>query len=412
MIDKGEGDRLQKQQQRENLREVIQYCENKVDCRRQMVLQYFGEKFDKSECNRTCDNCERTTRVSMVDRTDYALKALELSQEITDKHTLNILLDIFRGSSGKRSLNYQNCTYYGSGKDLSRIEAERILQSMVTNQVFRTHSETNAGGFTTSYLKLGNKWKDLKNGKLKITLTVCDEDVNEVPPKDRVYTTKKESAKKRQIKIVESEQEEEFLNEDVGFFEDYDFDQDQDQDISLYQDEENDDSSEAEIYEEAFDLKSSDYPSSPVYNTTSSTTNYSHNSETVSLSNLDPEYQSIISRGNGGNNKFSNSSNKNATNNTDTKNLTHSNNTNTPVNSISRAIAPGHCYDNLIQWRDAIAQSKKLNTAFVISNGLLGQIARKLPGNRSELGEIPGMTADKVEKYGQDIIDITRRFIL
>jgi bloom syndrome protein len=41
MIDKSEGDKMQKQQQRENLREVIQFCENQVDCRRQLVLQVF-----------------------------------------------------------------------------------------------------------------------------------------------------------------------------------------------------------------------------------------------------------------------------------------------------------------------------------------------------------------------------------
>ncbi len=94
MIDKSEGDKMQKQQQRENLREVIQFCENQVDCRRQLVLQvfqfdeigyvdefqYFNERFDKSQCNRTCDNCERTNDVISVDRTDYAIKALKLGK--------------------------------------------------------------------------------------------------------------------------------------------------------------------------------------------------------------------------------------------------------------------------------------------------------------------------------------------
>jgi hypothetical protein len=30
---------------------VVEYCENVIDCRRQLVLQYFNENFDPSACN-------------------------------------------------------------------------------------------------------------------------------------------------------------------------------------------------------------------------------------------------------------------------------------------------------------------------------------------------------------------------
>jgi bloom syndrome protein len=38
MIEKGEGSEEEKERQRDNLRSVIRYCENKIDCRRRMVL--------------------------------------------------------------------------------------------------------------------------------------------------------------------------------------------------------------------------------------------------------------------------------------------------------------------------------------------------------------------------------------
>lgn len=64
LIDKGEGNQDQKDRQRNNLRQVISFCENKVDCRRalilaviQFLLQYFGEIFKAEDCKRTCDNC-------------------------------------------------------------------------------------------------------------------------------------------------------------------------------------------------------------------------------------------------------------------------------------------------------------------------------------------------------------------
>ena len=45
----------------ENLKRVVQYAENRIDCRRAMILNYFGENFDPSECKKnkqtTCDNC-------------------------------------------------------------------------------------------------------------------------------------------------------------------------------------------------------------------------------------------------------------------------------------------------------------------------------------------------------------------
>lgn len=79
MIDKGEGGAEQKQTQRDNLREVIQYCENKIDCRRSLILRYFGENFDRDQCNKTCDNCESKKTVKSVDMTEEAKVVLKLS---------------------------------------------------------------------------------------------------------------------------------------------------------------------------------------------------------------------------------------------------------------------------------------------------------------------------------------------
>lgn len=415
MIDKGDGDRLQKQQQRDNLRDVIQYCENKVDCRRVLVLQYFGEKFDKTECNRTCDNCERTTKVTIIDRTVYALKALKLAQDIDDRYTLNSLLDAFRGSAAKKILKYQHCEGYGAGRELSRTEAERILQSMATNQVFRTHNETNAGGFTTSYLKLGNKWKDLQNGKMKITLTVCEEDSIGGPRKNydnsiqtkkagntcnNVTSATKTNTNKRKTPIIEDDDDEEYFEN--GYLDEYNGESE-----SEIEDQISD--SDSICYEE--ERGNNSVPSSPVYNATSFN---SHSREKennfISLTKLAPEYQSILHRGEvssmiNDTEKLKNTSKSNENNN-------ESNNFNTNTTKYSNSAPSGVCYDYLIQWRDRIAQEKKLNAAFVLTNSVLGQIARLLPGDFEELKKIPGMSDEKVSKYGSGIISITNKYIL
>lgn len=44
-----------------NLRKIVEYCENVVDCRRSLQLNYFAEHFTSEQClenpRTACDNC-------------------------------------------------------------------------------------------------------------------------------------------------------------------------------------------------------------------------------------------------------------------------------------------------------------------------------------------------------------------
>lgn len=419
MIDQGDGDREQKQQQRDNLRDVITFCENKIDCRRAQVLGYFGENFDKSQCNRTCDNCERNTELTIVDRTNYALKALKLAQEIDDRYTLIGLLDAFRGSTAKKALKFQDCQNYGAGRELSKSEAERLLQAMVNTQVLRTYNQTNPSGFTTSYVKLGPKWKDLEMGKMKITLTVCE---NEAPNlKEKPLKTKKASTMaasklstsvtmmKRKATVIDSDSEGEG---EVGYIDD-EFDSFINDEEEIEEEEESD----FQCYEEEIEPK---MPSSPVYNNTSLNKKNPVENNYVSISKLAPEYQSILYRGEVSSNINFVSDSKSKLVNTIPVTKKDESVLSKPGTSLSSTISSmtssvptsGSCYDYLVKWRDRVAQEKKLNAAFVLSNSVLGQIARQLPLDQEELEKIPGMTHEKISKYGNDILIITNRYIM
>lgn len=50
----------------------VSYCENDVDCRRLIQLVHFGEKFDSSTCQKTCDNCVKVTSFIEKDVTEIA----------------------------------------------------------------------------------------------------------------------------------------------------------------------------------------------------------------------------------------------------------------------------------------------------------------------------------------------------
>lgn len=73
----------------ENLSQVVSYCENKVDCRRSLQLQYLGENFDKRLCNGTCDNCRNNAPTEVRDVTAHVNNLLSLgmkNQHIVDLH--------------------------------------------------------------------------------------------------------------------------------------------------------------------------------------------------------------------------------------------------------------------------------------------------------------------------------------
>ncbi|KAI8866127.1 ATP-dependent DNA helicase, partial [Ramicandelaber brevisporus] len=131
MIDKGEGDRDQKDRLRGNLQRVVQFCENKNECRRQLVLAYFGERFDQSRCNKACDNCRRSVETEMRDMTTDAQAVARIVMQISkDKVTLNLALDIFRGMKHQRIVNSGYDTSvrdYGSGSKMSKGDAERLF---------------------------------------------------------------------------------------------------------------------------------------------------------------------------------------------------------------------------------------------------------------------------------------------
>jgi predicted AlkP superfamily pyrophosphatase or phosphodiesterase len=62
---------------------VVAYCLNEVDCRRQIVLEHFGEDFNPQDCGGTCDNCAACPVVEVHDVTEYARKCLNLFKQIT-----------------------------------------------------------------------------------------------------------------------------------------------------------------------------------------------------------------------------------------------------------------------------------------------------------------------------------------
>lgn len=165
LIDKGEGSAEQKERQRDNLNQMIMFCENKSECRRKHLLAYFGDKFDPAQCHGTCDVCKKinsgeAVNVVKKDVTQEAKSIINLISEIERSNvTVNMAIDIFRGSKGQKLVKdgFDSLREHGVGKSFLKHEAEKIFRALIMEGYLRENCLPNNAGFISSYLKVTTK---------------------------------------------------------------------------------------------------------------------------------------------------------------------------------------------------------------------------------------------------------------
>lgn len=81
----------------------ISFAEETVECRRVQLLQYFGETFDSSNCNKTCDVCQSCSGTvhESRDMSPLSLELLDLVTATNSAFSLNHVVDVFYGSMSK-----------------------------------------------------------------------------------------------------------------------------------------------------------------------------------------------------------------------------------------------------------------------------------------------------------------------
>ena len=192
MIDDGEGSREQKERQREMLRNVVQFCENRADCRRVQILKYFNEMFRQEDCKGACDNCNSQTVFENRDYTQHAIRAVQLVERIQeDNVTLLHCVDVFRGARNKKitDLRHDQTDQYGAGASLERGSVERLFYRLITEDALQEEQILNRGGFPLQFLKLGRKAREFAHGRRKIQLQI------RLSPKAKSHeTTKKKKS--------------------------------------------------------------------------------------------------------------------------------------------------------------------------------------------------------------------------
>ncbi|CAI5759089.1 unnamed protein product [Candida verbasci] len=151
------------------LRQVVQYCENKTDCRRKLVLQYFNESFDPKNCGKQCDNCKNFNHITVIEKdvTEYAKDIIKLVKSIQkQKVTILHCQDVFKGLNHSKIVKMRHNTneYHGKGKSLDRTDIERIFFYLLSEQCLQEY-QLMKSGFASTYVSTGKNANLVLNGR-------------------------------------------------------------------------------------------------------------------------------------------------------------------------------------------------------------------------------------------------------
>ncbi|KAI5307357.1 ATP-dependent DNA helicase sgs1, partial [Ascosphaera atra] len=194
MIDEGDGDERVKERQRDMLRTMVDYCTNRVDCRRVQILRYFSERFTNDQCKKCCDTCRSNMKFKYEDYTSYALEAMRLVQRTFTRHRLTIknYEDAFRGSRSKKLEALRNDSAFGAGASLDHTILARLFQQLLTdNALAEDNNAKNGLGFSLKYIILGPMAHHFLRGSRKVQIAV---EVKSAGAQKKAGTRRKKSA--------------------------------------------------------------------------------------------------------------------------------------------------------------------------------------------------------------------------
>jgi ATP-dependent DNA helicase RecQ len=187
LLDQSEGDAEFKRIQRRKLEALLGYCEA-VECRREALLGYFGEKYPAPCLN--CDNCSQTA--TAWDGTVAAQKALSCVYRTGQRFGAAHLTDILVGDDNERILRLQHhrIKTFGAGKELSKTEWRSVYRQLLAAGMLSVNI-----GKISGYHLTEKSWQVLK-GELQVR-----------------FRKDPRPVKKAKIKKISSKQPPEFMDD-------------------------------------------------------------------------------------------------------------------------------------------------------------------------------------------------------
>lgn len=161
MLEASQGTDHFKRIERQKLDAMLGLCEV-TGCRRQVLLNYFGDELDEPCGN--CDTCQ--TPPETWDGTVAVQKALSCVYRTGQRFGVTYLIDVLRGSENERIIQsgHNQVSTYGIGTDISANEWKSVFRQLVANGYLRADPE----GYGA--LQLTEKCRPLLKGAESIQL--------------------------------------------------------------------------------------------------------------------------------------------------------------------------------------------------------------------------------------------------
>ncbi|KAH9085280.1 hypothetical protein Ae201684P_004990 [Aphanomyces euteiches] len=194
----------------QNLRRMIEFCENQIECRRTSLLEYFGEHFSHEDCHQTCDNCKARSKGASFEKRDVTSDCLKLyniveraaseNESLTVVQTSAVFMGTLNKDQQKRREFLEGLQEFGAGKGrYDRSEVERIIYNMVLRQYLDEIEKKNVMGFSSNILVTGSKGRKLVQGET-VSLVCKTKRANQVPLPQQPVRKQKESGKSKKSK--------------------------------------------------------------------------------------------------------------------------------------------------------------------------------------------------------------------
>lgn len=90
-------------------------------CRRKLLLHYFGEKFDEANCNHMCDNCAHPKpKLDVTSEMKLGLECLlSLNEELSLSHIVNFVVG--KKTDSIKDYKHDSLPMFGKGKDKDKV---------------------------------------------------------------------------------------------------------------------------------------------------------------------------------------------------------------------------------------------------------------------------------------------------
>lgn len=175
--------------------QMAQYCENRIDCRRYLQLLHLGEKFNRQLCMRDkktiCDNCVNFGTIKVQNVAKESRELATLVRDIGSRRNFTMLhyVDVYRGAKVKKIIDFQHNKHklYGAGAHLNKNDVHRIMKELSFKKVLKDVCEY-SGEFPVIYVQPGPNYDHLFKSDIVLTIPITGKGkkVADVPVVDEV----------------------------------------------------------------------------------------------------------------------------------------------------------------------------------------------------------------------------------